>query len=552
MAKKVPHNNTDNYFSTPGLSGLLQQLVHLIQFGATTLVVEGQQGSGKSAFAQQLYSVLKSQQGQDLLSDVQLMAAEADEDIASFCSGMSSTLGIYERQDAAVGEMLADLRHYSQELIRETKLAILLLDDAHLLSDECLGAVLSLTQDGSESAYGLRLLMLANPGLATRLDKLGLHEVTLYDFDLPNFSPQELSRFLRTHGVSDYLLEDKLDHIWNRSGGFPGPALALLKHEEQEQDEKLQVGRSPWLSLPFFHVAVLATLVTVLFIVFLYRDEILPPKLTPTPIPKVLSSEPTKTAVKDAPRNVDLDVGSTDAKVEAPLVSEGDENATTDSGGAKATAETGSDKLDDSPVQRDVDTPVALGKSPAPTSAAAADLDETRSLSDSAPGDDSAQAAMEQGNSNSTDASSTRPEATGDRATKYPVIGVAGSKPKTQTPSSEQSKSDSEASELSIDADEALLSALDDDQVVLQLMAASHYDGLQKYVLAQSNRDQLKIYRRRRDDGSPLYILVIGPYSSVAEAKAMESQLPERQRKAGPWPRKARSVKSEIAAFHAH
>jgi DamX protein len=93
------------------------------------------------------------------------------------------------------------------------------------------------------------------------------------------------------------------------------------------------------------------------------------------------------------------------------------------------------------------------------------------------------------------------------------------------------------------------LLAAEDDAYVLQMLAASKRPALDRFVAAQTNSEMVRIYRRVRSSDGPWYIVVIGPYSSKAEAMIARDNLPVEQKKAGPWPKSLASVKAEIEAF---
>jgi DamX protein len=82
---------------------------------------------------------------------------------------------------------------------------------------------------------------------------------------------------------------------------------------------------------------------------------------------------------------------------------------------------------------------------------------------------------------------------------------------------------------------------------VLQIMATSTAEAVRAYVALQPNRKNLRTYRGNRN-GKTLYIVVEGFYADKAAAQAAILNLPEQQRRAGPWPKTVEHIQQEIRA----
>ncbi len=80
---------------------------------------------------------------------------------------------------------------------------------------------------------------------------------------------------------------------------------------------------------------------------------------------------------------------------------------------------------------------------------------------------------------------------------------------------------------------------------VLQLMATGDPAKLQAFMTQQPNRKSLLVYQTARD-GKALYMLVEGYYADKTAAQAAVLNLPEHQRKTGPWPKKIEIIHKEI------
>ncbi len=489
------------YYTTPSLGGLIQQLKHLSLFGADALVIEGESGSGRSALAQVMLNELKAGQSAEVPVAVNAFSINDAMDDFGVISGFTQALGVPSTA-MTIGERLTLLRNFSQNLMREKKLAILLVDHAELMSDETLGAALSLLQGEADTGFGLRYLFFANPGFATRIDQLGLLELSVYDFQMPEFSASELEQVLLAHFPDLAKLEEEgrlpsTTAIWNRSGGNPGRAIEFVQHQ-------LEAQRHGGLSadirrMPLLHIGLLAVLVIVLALLALLKafsggDE---PERKQVVLesPPLLEKRP-ETPKPDSPEDDSVRAGfdAVDAdRLSGPGKQDGaaaDGFAVISDTPAPEATLVPEPTATPSPVPTPAPTPVAT-PTPAPTP----------------------EPVLESELSTAEPTRPTRPAAT----------------------------------ELS--GEEQFLLNQPSSAYVLQLVAASQRESLESYIQAQSNREMLHIYRRLRDSGGHWYIVVLGPYANKAEAERAIPGLPAAQKKAGPWPKSMQAVKREIEAF---
>jgi hypothetical protein len=208
--RKVEGSGDVSYYSTPGCEGLLQQLLHLLRFGEGLPIVQAGRSSGKTAMANALYARL------DDGSWLAKVCCERDQDIAELLERIVLGFGLHAGSGA--GESLAALRHFSTQLANNKELAVLILDDAHLLDSQGLGAVVSLLQGNNLPGYGLHMAFFCAPGLVERIDEIGLLDAPVYDFEIPLFSPSELSGFLKSRfpaSTSSKLSASLVQNIWH-------------------------------------------------------------------------------------------------------------------------------------------------------------------------------------------------------------------------------------------------------------------------------------------------------------------------------------------------
>ncbi len=485
------NSDTAGYFFTPALKGLAQQLVHLTFFGDGLSVVIGPLGAGKSALASEIISHL----GQ--AHDIASINLTAELDLADCLELVSESLGISASSAVTVGEMLAELRHYVQALTQEKKLVVVVIDDAHFLDDQAIGALVSLLQGRFESNVGLHLILFSEPGLDSRIDALQIVDVAVYDFSLPNFSPSELASFLSMRREGDALGSAEVQRIWASSKGFPGPALDCISGGSNSGDEKSESKRG----IPLAHIAAIVVLGAVLVWSLTSRQ----------------ASE--KNVIGDAARPTTIEAAQN-------IDEEPDKNESV----------TG-EKILDVAKQR----PAVELDSEHPERKRAVSAMPMEVLQAS----DSGQIVEEEAGSPVEAVSSiseASPPPSVPKRTDTPKQIVAAPSPvpssSPNVPRIINSLSDSEA----------FLMGQDSEHYVLQVIAASNESSLNDYILRQTNKDSLRMYRGTRE-GKSWFVIVQGVYKTRNMALDARENLPNEQAKAGPWPRKISSIKEEIETY---
>ncbi len=490
-------NEIDNpFFYTPSLKGLVQQVTHLAFFGDGMSVVTGVKGSGKTSLQKELVKHF------DQAHDVVELSLDSDLELAECVESISSALGLRHESTLSVGELLTELRHFVQSLTQDKKLVILLVDEAQHLDDQSVGALVSLLQGGTDSQAGLHLILLSEPGLDKRIDALQIMDVPVYRFDLPNFSPSELSTFLSQKVPDESTLNSSVvQKLWASSQGLPGLALDSVtgkvkkgKNPGQNKDGGFLGG-----GIPFGHIAAIAVLAVVLLWSMVFRDsseEELPvAKSVPVvPTPAVIENDIPSQSPEESlsvGRVVPESVPSEDEKGEGPVDELSSEK---DSYGSLI-----SDVSREPDFQGEIDHDSSVEKIESPQVDLSSDLEMA------------------------TDSGISLPE-----FDEEPI----------REPPSVKALNDSEV----------FLMAQNSDFYTLQVIAASKKASLDAYVARQANRDSLYMYRGTRE-GKSWYVVVQGVYSSRESSLKARSSLPSEQFKAGPWPRKLSAVQEEIEEF---
>ncbi len=505
-------NEIDNpFFYTPSLKGLVQQVTHLAFFGDGMSVITGVPGSGKTSLQKELVKHF------DQAHDVVELSLESDLELAECVESISSALGLRHESTLSVGEMLTELRHFVQSLSQDKKLVILLVDEAQHLDDQSVGALVSLLQGGTDSQAGLHLILLSEPGLDKRIDALQIMDVPVYRFDLPNFSPSELSSFLSQKVPDESTLNSSVvQKLWASSQGLPGLALDSVmgqtrkgKKSEQNNSDGLFGG-----GIPFGHIAAIVVLAVVLLWSLVFRgssDDELPAAKAAPVVPMTAA--------------LDSDIQPVEQEIDSSLEEEAEDVGpavdTLDDEVSEYSAEELHSRESLEPVFSDADGYESI----------IADV----SGSDDPGFDD---AGVLEVLSEGVEASSVELNSDVEMA---PASDIS-------LPAIEEESIYERPSVKALNDSEVFLMAQNAEFYTLQVIAASKKASLDAYVARQANRESLYMYRGTRE-GKSWYVVVQGVYSSRESALKARSTLPSEQFKAGPWPRKLSAIQEEIEEF---
>ncbi len=499
------------YYSSPGRLGLIQQLIHLAQFGDGLSVVQGAAGAGKTSLANQLVVALKEIVGS--LQNVLFVSITFDEQLHDTLASVSRSIGLPggDQKDISIGELLSEIRHYAQGLITDKKLAVLVFDDAHNLSSEALGALLSLLQGESLSGYGLHLVFFSKPGLAHDIDEMQLVELSAYDFDVPLFSPSELAQFLSSvcPAIEGEVPADQVQNLWSQSKGNPGIALRLYQDSMDEQGKKKNTLAMSRRNIPIGHGLALLLLVSILVWAVVVDNDTKDSEGDKVELVQAINNKKIESKVELRPPIVGF-IEKESSQVEA--LSEQEQLA--------------------------VNAPSL----------------ESNEISESVEQSYSVQPDSEQTSFNSSHdsgAEKIEPQKAIDIEPLVDSKVLADSKVLDDLKpviSDFEVKGDVELdTDYSMSADAVLLMEQPETYYTLQVLAASKKESLQNYIDRQANKADLYLYRSLRE-GRRLYVVVAGVYPSKEMALEARKTLPPEQRKAGPWPRILKGVQQEIAA----
>jgi DamX protein len=538
---------------------ILDQVAHLTQFSSSVVVVAGELGSGRTTLKDMLYLQLEAHYR---VADI---AAEELNPPEQIFSQLAALLDCEVFSEASPGELMSAIRSELLQLQHERESTLLLLlDDAQLLSDAVLSALLSLLQAADpEEGLPFQVVMFGDMELIDRLDSFGMVDILLHDLVLPPLTEDEMADYLACRleaaGWEGELpfTEAEVERLCGQAQGVPGAvhqaARELLidkaaqelesgysgdissdhdddrgersadRHSERDHEASVSGG------LPLAHIFSLVVLVGVLLMAFFYKDSWLGPddELTERQTPlsgPVLNTADSEVSSGTVSRDSGARGGSRGTGTSISLPIGQDSLLTTESAAADKTSSAQPATRSETP-SADY-SPVAPPEAPSPVGSPAS--------ASTAPASSSESSVAEPVVSVSTPSSAA---ASSPAATTQPV---ATTKPVATTPATASS---------AISADERHLLGLSAEGYILQVMASSSQAAVETYLSRQANRQALRLYTTTRA-GKPWFVVVTGNYSTVEMARAGIQSLPAEQKNAGPWPRKVADVQAQIKAFH--
>lgn len=199
----------------------LDMLQHLTQYSEEVLLVCGELGAGKSTLCQQFLQRAEEHWRCCRIDGQQ--SVEADSLFAHLARCYEINL-----QSMPADQLLAGLQAQLSAL-QEQRLAVLLVDDAHLLSDDALEIILHLAQLEGEHGKLIRLVLFSEPDIAVRLAEPRFAALPpAHRMDLKGLSEQDTAGYvmqrLRAAGMSGAMPLDnrEIRQIHRNSLGMPG------------------------------------------------------------------------------------------------------------------------------------------------------------------------------------------------------------------------------------------------------------------------------------------------------------------------------------------
>lgn len=188
-------------FFTGGQRGeLLEQVIHLCQFGQGVTVVAGAQGVGKTRFALALYESLDQSQVCFISALPTLQADVLLQHIAAHAG--------FETAGATTGQLISALTD-PDNFSEEHGFSLIVIDDAHHLDDETIAALLRITRSADSAHQKFQAVLIGDALLVDRLKNLPVIPTQINDYALPALTLSETVDYLGFRmEMADYLGPD--------------------------------------------------------------------------------------------------------------------------------------------------------------------------------------------------------------------------------------------------------------------------------------------------------------------------------------------------------
>ncbi|MFT6387402.1 MAG: DamX protein [Cellvibrionaceae bacterium] len=525
------------FFSGSDRRILLDEVIHLCQFGNNLVAAIGDDGVGKTTFLNQARFELSETAFCCFINSDESMTPE------NIFSQIISQLELPVSSVPSAGEMIATLRHAMAE--GSMNRVVVIIDDAHMLNDSILSALISLLQ-GHQGQH-LHILMSGQKSLVDRLDHFDMFDVLVYDVTLNPFTSQDTKEYLdfkltAAGYPSEKLLDERqVESIWNESEGYPAQISRVADRHIFQQDFDIEEENSSAPGLPLIHMALLVVLLAGLILALIYMGnddgDTSDDSIESQGNVEVLTglNSASQKAVENGlvgPSGIEPNKPSNLLKIKAGGSTEIGLNkgasllrgqdlafiggAASEQSAAKVLP---SESRNKSPLVKPI-------KGAEPVNLALPSLPQSSQLA--------LQESLKQ---------ELKKEAELLRIEQSNLTTTENSLPKTI----EVSKSREAKASTSLSEDKEWLLSLNDSEYVLQVIAAAQKKSVKRFIVSQPNKSALRLVEIGRD-GKPWYIVVVGKYASSNFARRAIESLPQDQVNRGPWPRKVSDLKREISA----
>lgn len=517
--------SSQTFYSDASLEKIVSNIRHQAQFSDLLLLVEGPHGSGKTSLFRHLLQsdtpnikLLPVQaEPTDTLAHLQQKAALHLEDMGS---------------SAQLEESLNNLQTFDQ-------IALLAIDDSHVLSDSTLQALFAYQQQLQQQGITLKILFFANTGLSQTLQKIiEITEDQMYVQTLPQYHAKQAAHFinfkLQCAGYRGEPLLTSKD-LQQLDKKINGSALNLMHHTaqllEKQVKKKTAAPLSGWIKILL--VALLLLIVTIAVAIYFdiarftekspdNSSTELAPLITEPEVIAQQASSP-KASNDQADTETPVENSQTQHAVEQPPI----ETERVDSSATETRQPTTIQRTDEATQNTTAQTPAPLTTS-------------TRDTSDTTTNTTASSTVSKVTDSNKQPAQTVSiTETTTDKA------DIAKQKPQPAKPA--VAKLPAPLLQLRAmglrEADWLL--AQNASRWTIQLLGAREPETLLVFAQRHQLGEQAAWYKTWLSS-KPYYVLVYGSYASRDAARAQINQLPDRLRSAKPWVKSLDSVQKTI------
>lgn len=487
---------------------VLGQLHHLARYGQLLLLVTGPKGSGKTLLRQALVASTNKQSVQSLV----LSGKE--------CSTAVGVLAQIARGIEAGSASSAAILARAGQLALTGQEEYLLVDDAGLLDDQALEALLVLAAGNGEGR--LHVFLFGEAELAARLGALSGGTEGFHAIELNPYTDAETREYLsqRIEGAGqtiDLLTEEQVEEIHARSDGWPG-AINLIAREilvdAMLADRGDQNGGSFISRLPHKHMLALAIVcVAVTVFWFMSGDK------QETPMSNSLPAGGGQAVDGTSPTVAVEFSSSAEPQAAQPVIREPLAQASTEEGAEDSVEISSLAGTDESVIEVVVDTQASV---PLPLPVKTAEPEIIPAAAGNAPlaitVDEAAQTVP-------VEVVETAP------AVKPAPAPVAEASPNPQ------------AEVHGVPVGTAWYSAQPSGRFALQVLGTRSEASAKAFV--KQNGGEYHYYSKAHQ-GSPLYVVTYGVFSSRAAAEAALKSLPAKIQAGKPWPKTFASIQQEM------
>ncbi|MBU1190572.1 MAG: SPOR domain-containing protein [Gammaproteobacteria bacterium] len=219
------------FYADPALIQHLDLLQHLTRFGDMLLGINGPLGSGKTSLLRQFLLRGNTTWRSCLIDGGKI--SRPDELLARLAECFGQDM------NAAPERIKADVIRYCQALQHNSQQALVVIEDAHLLSEPALKTLLELGGDVRETLKLVRVLLFSEADIKQKLVDMGLHspqQPLLHSLDVPRFDERQTAAYLMYRlaaagfsGDSPFSLTE-IRAMHKAADGLPGK-LNSLAHE---------------------------------------------------------------------------------------------------------------------------------------------------------------------------------------------------------------------------------------------------------------------------------------------------------------------------------
>lgn len=476
---------------------ILEQVLHLCQFSQNVLLIAGDYGVGKTRMAQALIDAL------DDADDICFVEGQINSDLGSLFDEVFAQFELSDQQE---------FFEFCKKDSEQDGLVVLIIDNAHHLTDEVITQLFNILQENQASR--LHLVLFAEPHLLGRLENINAPELVLTDFLLDKFSLAEAVDYLNFRmEMADYLgpeifAENKVEAWWRQSQG------QLLSLHEYAQEKLLASVSSTKRHVPARsnqlvpHIVATSVLVGGLLLGYLYfgsdssKDVTAVDTASVAPLTDSPQSEPASSA--------NVSTGSINPNSSATIDHKNAGSLQTNVAPSVANESKLSQPQAESLVKQSV-VPLA----------------QTNTLANSAASKQSQVGVVSLPKEDKkiiTSSDSARASATTKNTELAPAAVTKSS---------------------GLSDQEKTILAWDPSEFTLQLVGLSNEKSARDFMAAQPNKKDLLLFKSLRQ-GKDWFVVVTGRFPTSAKARQAAQNLPSAQSQSSPWPREVKVIQSEI------